>query len=119
MKPHERFKRQGSEIVVEVPITYSQAVLGSEVEVPTLHGDVNLKVPPGTTSGKVFRLRGKGMMNMQTGRYGDEHVCVHIFVPQKVGDKQREILEQLAQVEGTPTLEGSKSFFDKVKDFFD
>lgn len=119
LKSHELFKRQGSEIVVDVPITYTQAVLGSEVEVPTLHGKVNLKVPPGTISGKVFRLRGKGMMNMQTGRHGDEHVCVHIFVPQKIADDQREILEQLAQVEGVPSLDGSKSFFDKVKDFFD
>lgn len=119
VKPHEVYRRDGSEIVVDIPITYTQAVLGSEVEVPSLHGEMTLKIPAGTTSGKVFRLRGKGMMNMQTGRYGDEHVCVHIFVPQKVNDEQREILEQLSEVEGTPTMEENRSFFDRVKEFFD
>jgi molecular chaperone DnaJ len=119
IKQHDVFHRQGSEIIVDVPVTYTQAVLGSEVEVPTLHGPVNLKIPAGTESGKVFRLRQKGMMDMQSARYGDQHVRTRIYVPQKLSDEEREILEKLSEVEGTPTLNEGKSFFDRVKDFFE
>ena len=121
IKPHNIFHRQDSEIVCEVPISYAQAVLGGEIEVPTLEGPVNLKIPAGTESGKVFRLRGKGILDMRTGRKGDQHVRTFVYVPKQVSDRQKELLAELLTVEGkTPAAgEGGRSFFDKVKEFFE
>ena len=118
--PHPVFKRQDTEIVCELPISYAQAVLGGETEVPTLHGPISMKIPPGTESGKVFRLRGKGVVDMQSGRFGDQHVRAYIHVPQQITDRQRELLEELATIEGKPVANNeSRTFFDKVKEFFD
>lgn len=119
IKPHRLFQRQDTEIVCEVPISYSQAVLGGEIEVPTLQGDISMKIPPSTPSGKVFRLRGKGIVDMRTGKCGDQHVRTFVHVPKTVGDRQRELLEELALIEGKPVIGESRTFFDKVKDFFE
>jgi molecular chaperone DnaJ len=119
VEEHKVFKRQDTEIICEVPITYAQAVLGSEVEVPTLHGPVPLKIPSGTESGKLFRLRGKGIVDLRTGRLGDHHVRVYIYVPQNVSARERQLLEELATVEGKPNANESRSFLDKVKEFFE
>ena len=101
-------------------MSYAQAVLGGETEVPTLHGPISMKIPPGTESGKVFRLRGKGVVDMQSGRYGDQHVRAYIHVPQQITERQRELLEELATIEGKPVANHeSRSFFEKVKEFFD
>ncbi len=117
--PHSVFERHESELVCEVPITYCQAVLGSEIEVPTLGGTSTLKIPPGTPSGTVFRLKGKGIMNREAGRAGDQHIRVYVYVPGSVDEKQRELLEQLSKVEGKPVAYESRSFFERVKEFFD
>lgn len=120
LAPHPIFKRQDTEIVCEMPMSYAQAVLGGETEVPTLHGPISMKIPPGTESGKVFRLRGKGVVDMQSGRYGDQHVRAYIHVPQQITERQRELLEELATIEGKPVANHeSRSFFEKVKEFFD
>lgn len=119
LSPHEQFRRQGVDIITDVPISYVQAVLGGEINVPTLHGEVALKVPPGTASGKVFRLKGKGMREVGSSRFGDQHVRTHIYVPNKVADEHKELLLKLAEVEGTPTLKDSRTFFEKIRDFFD
>lgn len=120
VKPHKIFKRQETEIVCEVPITYSQAVLGGETEVPTLHGPITMKIPAGTPSGKVFRLRGKGIVDMRTGAPGDQHVRAYIHVPEKITDRQRELLQELSAIEGKPAApDEPRSFFDKVKEFFE
>ncbi|MCB0323198.1 MAG: molecular chaperone DnaJ, partial [Bdellovibrionales bacterium] len=119
IQPHAIFKRQDTELVCEVPITYCQATLGAEVEVPTLSGALTMKIPPGTPSGKVFRLRGKGIVDMHTGRLGDQHVRTYVYVPQSVSERQRELLEELSKIEGKPTANESRSFFEKVKEFFD
>ncbi len=115
---HETFYRHGADIVCEIPITYSQAVLGAEINVPTLNGDISMKVPPATESGKIFRLRGKGIVDLQTGHRGDEHVRVYVYVPKNLTEKQRELIESLAKVEGKPIADGEQSFLDKVKGFF-
>lgn len=119
IKKHGYFERRETEIVCEVPITYSQAVLGGEIEVPTLGSPVTLKIPAGTPSGKVFRLRGKGIVDMHVGRHGDQHVRTFVHVPKSVTDRERELLEELAKIEGKPTANGSRSIFDKVRDFFE
>ena len=116
---HDLFRRQGMDIIADVPISYSQAVLGGEINVATLHGEVALKIPSGTASGKVFRLKGKGMRDVGSTRCGDQHVRTHIYVPSRVADEHKELLLKLAEVEGSPTLKDSRTFFDKIRDFFD
>jgi molecular chaperone DnaJ len=116
---HGIFKRQDTEILCEIPVTYCQAVLGAEIEVPTLTEPISMKIPPGTPSGKVFRLRGRGIVDMHTGRIGDQHVRTYIYVPQTISDRQKELLEELSGIEGKPTSNESRSFFEKVKEFFD
>lgn len=117
--PHKIFQRQDTEIICEIPISYSQATLGGEAEVPTLYGNVTMKIPPGTPSGKIFRLRGKGMVNMHTGKNGDQHVRAYVYVPQSVTDRQRELLEELSKIEGKPIANDSRSIFEKFKDLFE
>jgi len=119
VEPHKIFQRQNSEIVCDVPITYSQAVLGGEVEVPTLAGPLKLKIPSGTESGKLFRLRGKGIVDLRTGKVGDQHVRTVIYVPQKISARQKELLQELSTVEEKPTESESRSFLDRVKEFFE
>jgi molecular chaperone DnaJ len=96
VEPHELFERHGDDIVLEAPITFSQAALGDNITVPTPHGNVKLKIPPGTQSGTTFRLRGKGMPNVRTKRKGDEHVQVNVVTPTKLSRQQTKIFEQLA-----------------------
>ncbi len=119
IEEHPVFQRRETELICEVPIAYSQAVLGGEVEVPTLDGPITMKIPPGTPSGKVFRLRGKGIVDMHSQRRGDQHVRTYIYVPKSPGVRERELIEELAQTEGKPIAHDNKSFFSKVKDFFE
>lgn len=121
IKEHPVFQRQESELICEVPISYSAAVLGSEVQVPSLEGQVKLKIPAGTPSGKVFRLKNKGIpiLGSNPQRRGDQHVRVYVHVPTNVSEEEREILEKLATIQGVmPVSEDDKGFFDKVKDIF-
>ena len=118
VEPHKIFQRQDSEIVCEVPITYAQAVLGGEVQVPTLAGPIMMKIPAGTESGRLFRLRGKGMVDLRSGRVGDQHVRTFIYVPQKISPREKEILEELGSIGEKPSETESRSFLDRVKDFF-
>jgi len=121
IKSHKKFKRQGTEIISELTLSYTQAVLGTELEVPTLYGKVKLKIPSGTQSGKVFRLKGQGIVDIQSTIRGDQHVKVHVKVLKKISDKHKELLEELAKIEGTPDPDDSsnRTFLDKVKEFFD
>ncbi|MEE8575088.1 MAG: DnaJ C-terminal domain-containing protein, partial [Thermodesulfobacteriota bacterium] len=115
-EPHSIFERHDDDIVCEIPISFSQAALGSEIEVPTLEGNVKLKIPSGTQSGKVFRLGGKGIASIHTGRRGDQHVVVKIETPTKLTKRQRELLTEFAEASGDDTMPLKTSFFDKVKD---
>ena len=121
VEPHPYFVREGTELYCEVPMTFSQAVLGGEVMVRTLQGgELELKIPAGTPSGKVFRLKGKGVVDLSSGRRGDQHVRTFVYVPKSVEGRQRELLEELSQIEGTPLSdENEKTFLDRVKDFFE
>jgi len=110
------FHREGANLTCHVRMPYTTAVLGGSVRIPTIEGEIDLKIPAGTQSGKTFALRGKGLPELQGRGKGDLLVRVSIRVPEKLGARQKELLEELkACEEGTGA---EKSFFDKVKDIF-
>src|SRR5438477_1837026 len=113
---HEQFERQGNNLYASVPITFAQAALGADVKVPTLNGDESLKVPAGTQTGTVFRVRGQGMPVLGGRGKGDLFVSVSVITPTSLSREQRKLLEQLAKVE-TSDLE-DKRLVDKVRDIF-
>lgn len=115
IRKHPVFLRKGNDIYCQVNISFPQAVLGAEIEVPTLEAPSTLKVPPGTQSGKAFHLRGKGIPRLGGHGRGDEIVVVNIEVPKHVTQRQRELLEEFAQLSGDRT---SKTFKEKIKDIF-
>jgi molecular chaperone DnaJ len=115
VKPHKRFERHGDDIVCELPIDYVQAALGDTIEVPNLHDNEELHIPAGTQTGTSFKLKGKGIPNINSGVRGDEHVVVRIVTPTKLNDDQKKLLLEFGKsrgVETTPT-EG-KNFFEKL-----
>jgi len=115
IKPHEIFRRQGDNIVVEVPVTYIQAALGATIEVPTLDGTAKLRIPPGTQPGDVFELEGRGMPNVNTGRRGAQQVIAKVTIPKNLTEKERELLEQLAALSGTRFTSGLNRLFRKQR----
>ncbi len=118
IKEHSIFQRQEAEVICEVPISYATAVLGDEIDVPTLDGKVKLKIPTGTASGKVFRLKNRGIQILGTTRRGDQHVRVFVDVPKKVSEEKKKLLVQLAELERKNPEGETKGFFDKVKELF-
>ncbi len=117
--PHPLFRRENDDVILDVPISFTQAALGAEIEVPTLEGRVKLKVPPGTQSGKVLRLKGKGIASLQTGRLGNAQVIIRVETPAKINKRQRELLEEFASISGEDTTPLRKNFFSKVKEMFE
>jgi molecular chaperone DnaJ len=124
VRPHEYFKRDEDDILYELGVNIAQATLGAEVRVPTLDGDVMLKIPPGTQNDKVFVLRERGVPHLRgTGR-GDQLVRVRVVIPQHLTAEQRKLMQQLAQTFGTAPTEippeepHEKGFFEKFKDIF-
>lgn len=115
---HPFFQRQESEIVCDFPISYTDAVLGARLTVPTIDGEVELSIPAGTSSGKVFRLRGKGVPILGTSRRGDQHVRVQITVPKKLSEKRRQVLAELKSIEELEGPDKSKGIFERMKELF-
>jgi molecular chaperone DnaJ len=113
---HEQFERQGNNLYASVPVTFAQAALGSEISVKTLNGEQSLKVPAGTQTGTVFRVRGQGMPVLGGRGRGDLFVSVSVVTPRTLTREQRKLLEQLARIE-TTDLE-DKKLVDKVRDIF-
>lgn len=119
VRDHEFFERDGEDIYCEMPITFAQAALGDDVEVPTLHGKVKLKVPQGTQTGTKFRLKGKGVPNVRGYGVGDQHVIIRVITPTKLSDKQKQLLREFAEASGKiPSGGPEDSFFSKVKRAF-
>lgn len=116
--PHTIFQRDGMDIICEIPITFVQATLGDELEVPTLEGKVKYKIPEGTQSGTIFRLKAKGIVSPKGYGKGDQYVKVIVEIPKKLSEKQKDILRQFASEGGEEVHEQRKGFFDKVKDAF-
>ena len=113
VKPHEIFVREDDDVYLDMPITFVQAALGSEIEVPTLEGKVMLKIPAGTQTGTKFRLRGKGIQNVHGRGKGDQHVIVKVVVPKKLSSKQKELLREFNEVDTT----AGSSFFQKIRNW--
>ncbi|WP_064091440.1 molecular chaperone DnaJ [Rossellomorea aquimaris] len=118
VRSHEFFERNGDDIYCEMPVTFAQAALGDEIEVPTLHGKVKLKVPAGTQTGTKFRLKGKGVPNVRGYGTGDQHVQMKVVTPSKLTEKQKQLLREFADISGQIPDEQHESFFDKVKKAF-
>ncbi|WP_201713546.1 molecular chaperone DnaJ [Rossellomorea arthrocnemi] len=118
VRSHDFFERNGDDIYCEMPVTFAQAALGDEIEVPTLHGKVKLKVPAGTQTSTRFRLKGKGVPNVRGFGTGDQHVQVKVVTPSKLTDKQKQLLREFADISGQIPDEQHESFFDKVKKAF-
>ena len=113
--PHPALRRDGTEIFYEQQLSIAQAALGTRVKVPTIEGEEEIEIKPGTQPGTEIRLRGKGVPHLRRpGTRGDLHVMVHVNVPTKLSKKQRQLLEELAAESGEPVLSGG--FFDRVKD---
>lgn len=119
VQPHEFFEREGDHIFLELPITFAQAALGDEVEVPTVHGKVKLKIPAGTQTGKTFRLRGKGAPNIRGYGNGDQHVKVRVVTPTNLTERQKELLREFNEISNNrPVTENDDSLFTRFKKAF-
>jgi molecular chaperone DnaJ len=122
IKPHTVFQREGDDLHCEMPISYTKAALGGEIEVPTLGGKVSFTIPEGTQTGKTFRLKGKGIKGVRSGYSGDLFCHVVIETPVKLTDKQKDLLrefDRLTNEGGAKHSPQSKGWMDKVKDFFE
>ncbi|MCX7710422.1 MAG: molecular chaperone DnaJ [Clostridia bacterium] len=118
VRTHTIFQRQGNDVLCDIPITFVQAALGSELEVPTLDGKVKYTIPEGTQTGSVFRLRGKGIPYLRGNGRGDQYVKVVVEVPKKLSESQKALLREFSELSGEDTHEQRKGFFDKMKDAF-
>ncbi len=119
-KPHEHLQRDGQKVIYDLFLNFADAALGTSVEVPTITGKVKIKIPAGTQSGKIFRLRGKGLPELQGYSTGDQLIHVNLYTPKKLSQEETEMLEKLRDSENfKPQLQkGEKGFFERMKEYF-
>ena len=115
VKPHELFRREGTSVLCDAPITFAQAVLGAELEIPTIDGKVKYDLPEGTQSGTTFRLKGKGIPSINGRGRGDQYVTVYIETPKNLNKEQKEALRKFAEAVGDTNYEERRKFFKKFK----
>ncbi len=115
-----RFERRGDDLVYDLPVAFSQAALGAEFEVPTPYGDERIELPPGTQSGTIMSLRGKGLPNLNTGRRGSLHVRIQVWTPTRLTPELKGLFEQLSELEGEPPSEDGlgRRIWNKMKEAF-
>ena len=118
VRPHKLFRRDGTTLRLEIPISITQAALGTELNVPTLKGPVKYQIPEGVQSGEEFRMKGNGIQQLRTGTMGDLIVRIRVEVPKRLNEKQRELLRQLESSISGKEYESRKSFADKFKGIF-
>jgi molecular chaperone DnaJ len=119
VKEHEMFVRQDNDVIIEAPISFPQAAVGTEIEVPTLDGKVKLKIPAATQSGKILRLKGKGIVDLHGYGRGDQLIKIIVETPRSLTARQRELLEEFAKLDGKAVNHPlSKGFVDKLKEMF-
>ncbi len=118
VKPHKLFKREGMNLQFELPISFIQAALGADVDIPTLTGPVRYHIPEGTQTETEFRLKGYGITQLRGTNKGDLFVKVRVEVPKKLSDKQKDLLRQFEEASTGKEYEGRKSFMDRMKDLF-
>lgn len=123
-EPHPVFQREEQDVILDLLISFPEAVLGTEVEIPTLNGKAKLKIEPGTQSGKILRMKEKGIPHLNGYKRGDQLVRVNVWVPTRLTAREKELLKQLEQLdnirprEGDKSAHSDKSFFKKIKDIF-
>jgi molecular chaperone DnaJ len=115
VKEDERFHREGDDLNLDLPLSFSQAALGISVTVPTPYGDERLAVPAGTQSGTILRVRGKGLPRLGQSGAGDLRVRVHVWTPESLSPEQRRLLEEFAKIEGPPPKRAS-GFWSRLKE---
>lgn len=118
VRPHKDFIRDGNDVIYDLNISFAQAALGDVLEVPTLDGTAELKMPEGTQTGTVFRIKGKGIPYLNGSGRGDQHVRVKVATPTKLTDKQKELLREFARIGGENPQGSGKNIFEKMKDAF-
>jgi molecular chaperone DnaJ len=118
VRKHNFFRRKGDDVLLDLDINIAQAVLGDEIHIPTLKGEADLRIPPGTQPGKVFNLRGQGIPHLRGGGMGDQLVTVSVQVPSHLTVEQRELFEKLAQTMDPDIKIQEQSFFDKLREVF-
>jgi molecular chaperone DnaJ len=118
VKDHPLLARNGNDLISQVPISFTQAALGGQAEVPTLSGPEPMDVPAGTQHGDVFRLKKRGLPDIRTGRQGDQLVQVVVEIPRKLSKKQQELLRDFAATEEKDVPPARKSFREKLADYF-
>lgn len=118
VKPHEFLERDGNNLIAVVPITFTQATLGTTIDVPSLDGTKQLKIPAGTQYGRLFRIRGQGLPDIRSGRTGDQLVQVTIETPTNLKTRQEELLREFAEVENINVSPKAQGFFEKLKHHF-
>lgn len=116
VKPHPLFKREGFNVICEIPITFVHAALGGEIDIPTLEGKIRKNIPEGTQSGTIFTLKGKGIPHTRGQGRGDQFFKVLVEVPKRLNERQKELLVKFAEASGDEIYEQRKNFFDKMKD---
>jgi molecular chaperone DnaJ len=118
--PHEHFSREGDNLIYELAINIADAALGASVEVPTLDGKVKFKIEPGTQSGKIVRIKGKGITNINRGYTGDLLVHINVWTPQNITNEEKSLLEKIRNMPGfnPKPVKKEKSFFERMKEFF-
>ncbi|MCE2789466.1 MAG: molecular chaperone DnaJ [Saprospiraceae bacterium] len=119
-KPHDHFSRDGMNVVYELFLNFADAALGTQAEVPTLSGNVKVKIPPGTQAGKIFRLKGKGLPSLQQYGKGDQLINVNIWTPKNLTNEETQMLEKMRNMPNfNPTPDNNeKGFFDRMKEYF-
>ena len=118
IQEHEFFKREEYDVLCEVPISFSQAALGCEIEVPTLGGRVSMKIPDGTQAGQKMKLRNKGITKLGGYGFGDQIITIHVETPTKLSKEQRDLFHRLSEMEQNSSNPMTKGFFDRVKELF-
>ena len=113
--PHKYFRRRDNDILLDLNVNIAQATLGAEVKVPTVDGDVKLKIPAGTQPGKIIRMRDRGVPHLRSNSRGDQLVIVNVTIPKKLDNEERELFEQLAQKMDSKVLPQEKGFLDRLK----
>jgi molecular chaperone DnaJ len=116
--PHRIFTREGNDIICEIPLSFAQAALGDEIEVPTLEGTAKIRIPEGTQHGTVFQLRNQGIHSLNGYGRGDQHVIVKVVTPTKLTEQQKQLLRELARLSGESPSGVEKGFFGKMRDAF-
>jgi molecular chaperone DnaJ len=116
VKDDTRFERDGEDLYSEVLVTYSQLVLGAELQVPGLSGTLSLRIPPGTQSGQVFHLRGRGLPRVNSTGAGDLHVRVQMWTPASLSTEEEQLIRRLSELQASVPEGGSKGFWSKMKE---